>query len=74
MNINSISPYQPVSYTKSPDTKTDSNLANTFSISQSTKNVQETNSQQANASNIWEELSSKYDVRKATFEDIKKIA
>lgn len=74
MNINSISPYQSVSYTKSPNTKTDSNLANTFSISQSTKNVQETNSQQANSSNIWEELSSKYDVRKATFEEVKEIS
>lgn len=73
MNINSISPYQSVSYTKSPNTKTDSNLANTFSISQS-KNAQEANSQQANSSNIWEELSSKYDVRKATFEEVKEIS
>lgn len=53
---NSISPYQSVSYTKSFTTKTDSNLANTFSISQSTKNVQEANSPQANPSNILERV------------------
>jgi hypothetical protein len=74
MNINSVSPYQSVSYTKNINTKTDSNTANTFSISQSTENVQEAKIQQANSANIWEELSSKYDVKKATFEEITEIS
>lgn len=69
MNINSVSPYQSVSNTKNTDTKTDSTTANVFSISQTTENVQE-----ANSSNIWEELSSKYDIRKATFEEVKEIS
>src|SRR5690554_5373818 len=74
MNINSVSPYQSVSYTKNADTKTDFNLANTFSISQSTENIKEANSQQVNSSNIWRELSNKYDVRNATFEEITEVS
>jgi hypothetical protein len=72
MNIISVSPYQSVSYTK--NTNTDSITTNTFSISQSTENVKEVKIQQANSSNIWEELSSKYDDRKATFGEITEIS
>ncbi|MFB4165794.1 hypothetical protein ACE1TI_18845 [Alteribacillus sp. JSM 102045] len=72
--INSVSPYQLISYTKNTYIKTDSYATNTFSISQATENIQEAKIQQTNSSNTWEELSSKYDVRKATFEEIKEIA
>lgn len=73
MHINSVGPYQSFSYTKNTNIKTDSNT-NTFSISQSPENVQEEKIQQANSPNIVEELSSKYDVRKATFEEVKEIS
>lgn len=74
MKINSFSPYQSVSYTKNTNSKTDFNTTNTFSISQSTENEQVAKIQQANSSNTWEELSGKYDVRKATFEEITEIS
>jgi hypothetical protein len=74
LNINSVSPYQSVTYIKNTNNNTDSNITNTFSISQSTENVQEAKMRQANSSNIWKELSRKYDVRKATFGDITEIS
>ena len=70
MKINSVSPYQSVSYTKNTNSKTDFNTTNTFSINQSTENEQVAKIQQANSSNTWEELSDKYDVRNATFGEI----
>ncbi|MCK1999637.1 hypothetical protein MPH47_20835 [Psychrobacillus psychrodurans] len=74
MKINSVSPYQSVSYTKNTNSKTDFNTTNTFSINQSTENEQIAKILQANSSNTWEELSGKYDVRNATFEEIVEIS
>lgn len=73
MKINTVNPYQSVSYTKNTTSKTDINTTNTFSIS-STENEQIAKIRQANSSNTWDELSGKYDVRKATFEEIKEIS
>ena len=71
MNINSITPYQSTSlYSKNISKKTESEQE--FSIGETVSNTQDL--KQNNSSNIWEELSSKYDVRKATFEEVKEIS
>lgn len=70
MNINSTTPYQSTPlYSKNKKTES---KEQGFSIDETVSNTQDL--KQNDSSNIWEELSSKYDVRKATFGDIKEIA
>lgn len=72
MNINSTTPYQSTSlYSKNISKKTESKEQG-FSIGETVSNTQDL--KRNDSSNIWEELSSKYDVRKATFEEVKEIS
>lgn len=73
MNINSTTPYQSTSlYSKNIGKKTESIKEQEFSIGELVSNTQDL--KKNDSSNIWEELSSKYDVRKATFEEVKEIS
>ena len=71
MKINSISPFSSVSYSPQLDATKDFATVLLSSISQSTES---TPKQPENTTNIYEELSTKYDVRNATFEDIVEIS
>ena len=75
MNINSVVSYQPVPlYSKNNTVQ--SERTNTFSsiIEKAEVNGQHSNSITKDPSKLYEELSSNYDVRNATFEDIVKIS
>lgn len=75
MIVNSISPQQSISwYSKPTDMKTVSVEKSSFSISETVANTQDLNFSGSDSTNIWEEVASKYDVRKASFDEIKAIS
>lgn len=75
MNISSVNSYKPVvTYSKKANLKTDFEAENTFFNILSTTNVAETKISQNNSLNIWEELSRKYDIRNATYDEVKDIS
>lgn len=75
MNVNSI-PYQHSNYWYSNATnlKTESAENGLFSISGTVVDTQDLNLLESESTNILEDIKSKYDVRKATFDEIKEIS
>lgn len=74
MNINSVTSYQSNSSLKSINKQQENGKENNFTILHPNESTQLATSDDSNTSNVWSELSEKYNVRNATFDDIKEIS
>lgn len=74
MNINSTAPHQSKLYSTAPNTKTEYAEKSSVFSNEKISNTKEANLKQEDLSNVYEELSSKYNVQEATFEEIKEIS
>ncbi|HHY22007.1 MAG TPA: hypothetical protein GX525_09060 [Bacilli bacterium] len=72
--MNSITSYQPSISLKTNISKVDSGKESLFSIQENVAAKVDSILKEKNSPEIWEELSKKYNVRKATFEEVSEIS
>lgn len=74
MNIGSTASRQPVSfYSENTNVQSESTNKSVFTIDETVENVQDSSSIK-DSSNLYKELSSRYDVRNATFKEVVEIS
>ncbi|MBE1554694.1 hypothetical protein [Sporosarcina limicola] len=75
MNIGSIVSHQSVSfYSKKTNVQSESTNKSVFIVDETVENVQNSSSIKKDSSNLYKELSSRYDIRNATFEEVLEIS
>ncbi|MED4455054.1 hypothetical protein [Metabacillus fastidiosus] len=75
MNISSLTSYQSeLLYSKNGSSQSKINQESAFSINKTIAPEKNGTLTQSGSSDVWKEISSKYNVQKATFEDIKEIS
>ncbi|MEC2077742.1 hypothetical protein [Metabacillus fastidiosus] len=75
MNISSLTSYQSeLLYSKNGSSQSKINQESVFSINKTIEPEKNGTLTYSGSSNVWKEISSKYNVRKATFEDIQEIS
>ncbi|MGG3799584.1 hypothetical protein [Metabacillus fastidiosus] len=75
MNISSLTSYQSeLLYSKNGSSQSKINQESAFSINKTIAPEKNGTLTQSGSSDVWKEISSKYNVRKATFEEVKEIS